>query len=79
MISTLAQLDDLLGKLDPAEPFPVSALGQPRGRTNSPGKVFLPEGWLESRDDDVVPAGRGAGRLRRLSRCRGQRVRAHPA
>ncbi|GHJ06275.1 tRNA-dihydrouridine synthase [Micromonospora humidisoli] len=57
MIESLAQLDDLLGKLDVAEPFPVAALGQPRGRTNSPGKVFLPEGWLDSRDDDTVPEG----------------------
>ncbi|MBQ1020871.1 tRNA dihydrouridine synthase DusB [Micromonospora sp. D93] len=57
MIESLAQLDDLLGKLDPAEPFPLTALGQPRGRTNSPGKVFLPEGWLASRDDDTVPEG----------------------
>ncbi|MET8261148.1 tRNA dihydrouridine synthase DusB [Micromonospora sp. NPDC005553] len=57
MIESLAQLDDLLGKLDPAEPFPMTALGQPRGRTNSPGKVFLPEGWLASRDDDTVPEG----------------------
>ncbi|MEU1886962.1 tRNA dihydrouridine synthase DusB [Micromonospora sp. WMMD987] len=57
MIETLAQLDDLLGKLDATEPFPVAALGQPRGRTNSPGKVFLPEGWLASRDDDSVPEG----------------------
>ncbi|MGC4758744.1 tRNA dihydrouridine synthase DusB [Micromonospora trifolii] len=57
MIESLAQLDDLLGKLDPAEPFPVTALGQPRGRTNSPGKVSLPEGWLASRDDDTVPEG----------------------
>ncbi|RAN93772.1 tRNA-dihydrouridine synthase [Micromonospora noduli] len=57
MIESLAQLDDLLGKLDPAEPFPMAALGQPRGRTNSPGKVFLPEGWLASRDDDTVPEG----------------------
>ncbi|MGI5523249.1 tRNA dihydrouridine synthase DusB [Micromonospora sp. CA-259024] len=57
MIESLAQLDDLLGKLDPAEPFPVAALGQPRGRTNSPGKVFLPDGWLASRDDDAVPEG----------------------
>ncbi|WP_431885907.1 tRNA dihydrouridine synthase DusB [Micromonospora wenchangensis] len=57
MIESLAQLDDLLGKLDAAEPFPVAALGQPRGRTNSPGKVFLPEGWLDSRDDDTVPEG----------------------
>ena len=57
MIDTLAQLDDLLGKLDPAVPFPVETLGQPRGRTNSPGKVFLPDGWLASRDDDTVPEG----------------------
>ncbi|MGC4750350.1 tRNA dihydrouridine synthase DusB [Micromonospora sp. DT201] len=57
MIESLAQLDDLLGKLDPTEPFPLTALGQPRGRTNSPGKVFLPEGWLASRDDDAVPEG----------------------
>lgn len=57
MIDSLAQLDDLLGKLDPAAPFPVETLGQPRGRTNSPGKVFLPNGWLDSRDDDTVPPG----------------------
>ncbi|SCE97542.1 putative TIM-barrel protein, nifR3 family [Micromonospora purpureochromogenes] len=57
MIESLAQLDDLLGKLDPTEPFPVATLGQPRGRTNSPGKVFLPDGWLASRDDDTVPEG----------------------
>jgi nifR3 family TIM-barrel protein len=57
MIESLAQLDDLLGKLDPAEPFPLTALGQPRGRTNSPGKVALPDGWLASRDDDTVPEG----------------------
>ncbi|MDG4805639.1 tRNA dihydrouridine synthase DusB [Micromonospora sp. WMMD1120] len=57
MIESLAQLDDLLGKLDPAEPFPVTALGQPRGRTNAPGKVALPDGWLVDRDDDTVPEG----------------------
>ncbi|NMO55928.1 tRNA dihydrouridine synthase DusB [Actinoplanes sp. TBRC 11911] len=57
MISSLAELDDLLGKLDPAEPFPVETLGQPRGRVNAPGKVSLPYGWLESRDDVSVPSG----------------------
>jgi nifR3 family TIM-barrel protein len=57
MTSSLSELDDLLGKLDPMEPFPVSTLGQPRGRTNSPGKVYLPDGWLASRDDDAVPEG----------------------
>jgi nifR3 family TIM-barrel protein len=57
MVSGLAELDDLLGRLDPAEPFPVDTLGQPRGRTNSPGKVFLPDGWLADRDADGVPEG----------------------
>ena len=57
MISSLAELDDLLAKLDPAEPFPRESLGQPRGRINAPGKVSLPYGWLDSRDDDTVPEG----------------------
>ena len=57
MVSSLSELDDLLGKLDPAAPFPRGILGQPRGRTNSPGKVVLPEGWLADRDDEAVPVG----------------------
>jgi len=57
MITSVSQLDDLLGKLDADEPFPVAMLGQPRGRTNSPGKVLLPYGWLDSRDDLTVPEG----------------------
>jgi nifR3 family TIM-barrel protein len=57
MISSLAELDDLLARLDPAVPFPEESLGQPRGRINAPGKVSLPYGWLDSRDDDTVPAG----------------------
>jgi nifR3 family TIM-barrel protein len=55
MVSSLSELDDLLGKLDPAVPFPVAILGEPRGRTNSPGRVSLPNGWLSTRDDDTVP------------------------
>jgi nifR3 family TIM-barrel protein len=55
MASSLAELDDLLGKLDHAEPFPTHTLGQPRGRTNSPGRVVLPDGWLRDRDDLTVP------------------------
>ncbi|HYN97828.1 MAG TPA: tRNA dihydrouridine synthase DusB [Pilimelia sp.] len=57
MTASLAELDDLLGKLDADEPFPVHTLGQPRGRTNSPGRVVLPDGWLADRDADGVPAG----------------------
>jgi nifR3 family TIM-barrel protein len=56
-VSSLSELDDLLGKLDADEPYPVSVLGQPRGRTNSPGRVHLPYGWLAGRDDDAIPAG----------------------
>jgi nifR3 family TIM-barrel protein len=57
MVSSLAELDDLLAMLDPDEPFPRDALGQPRGRVNAPGRVSLPYGWLDSRDDDTVPEG----------------------
>jgi nifR3 family TIM-barrel protein len=55
MASSLTELEDLLAKLDPTVPFPTAALGQPRGRTNSPAKVVLPHGWLNDRDDDTVP------------------------
>jgi hypothetical protein len=57
MVSSLVELDDLLGKLDPATPYPPEALGQPRGRTNSPGRVALPDGWLADPDADGVPDG----------------------
>ncbi|WP_041832017.1 tRNA dihydrouridine synthase DusB [Actinoplanes sp. N902-109] len=57
MVTSLAQLDDLLGKLDATQPFPRESLGQPRGRINAPGKVSLPYGWLDSRDDESVPEG----------------------
>jgi len=51
MISSLAELDERLARLDPAEPFPVSELGAPRGRQGSPrDKVALPEHWLEDTD-----------------------------
>ncbi len=47
MVSSLAELDDLLGQL-PSAPFPVGELGKPRGRQGSPrGRVALPEGWLD--------------------------------
>jgi nifR3 family TIM-barrel protein len=57
MVKSLAELDDLLAQLDPSVPFPEESLGQPRGRINAPGKVSLPYGWLDSRDDESVPEG----------------------
>ncbi|WP_432830151.1 tRNA dihydrouridine synthase DusB [Dactylosporangium sp. CA-092794] len=55
MSSSLAELSDLLAQLDHAAPFPREILGQPRGRTGTPGKVVLPDGWLTDRDTDAVP------------------------
>ncbi len=51
LVDSLAALDGLLDELDPAEPFPTSALGAPRGRQGSPrARVALPEGWLGDTD-----------------------------
>ena len=55
--SDLAELGDLLGQLDRAQPFPELVLGQPRGRTGGDRPVSLPEGWLASRSSRAVPAG----------------------
>ncbi|MFL6111192.1 MAG: tRNA dihydrouridine synthase DusB [Catenulispora sp.] len=57
MCSSLAELDAYFARLDPDLPFPTDTLGKPRGRTNSPGKVALPYGWLQDRDDPRPPAG----------------------
>jgi nifR3 family TIM-barrel protein len=52
-ISSLADLDALLDRLDPSEPYPVSELGTPRGRQGSPKRVAVPDGWLNSRTLDA--------------------------
>ncbi|WP_019856421.1 tRNA dihydrouridine synthase DusB [Actinopolyspora mortivallis] len=56
VVSTLDELDGLLGELDPTVPFPADAEG-PRGRQGSPGKVVLPEGWLDDPEDVSIPEG----------------------
>jgi len=60
MVSTLLELDRLLGQLDPDVPFPTGELGLPRGRQGAPrDKVALPEGWLNDssgRDLDLADA-----------------------
>jgi nifR3 family TIM-barrel protein len=55
--SGLAELDDLLARLDPLQEFPSAVLGQPRGRTTGARRVSLPDGWLDSRDSREVPDG----------------------
>jgi hypothetical protein len=51
MVSSFADLDQELAKLDPDVEFPRTELGLPRGRQGTPrDRVALPEGWL----DDTV-------------------------
>jgi nifR3 family TIM-barrel protein len=49
-VESFAQLDDLLGRIDPSQPFPRAEIGSPRGRQGSPRKVALPVGWLDDPD-----------------------------
>lgn len=48
-VSTLQEIDDLLGPLEDA-PYPGAGAEGQRGRAGSPKRTALPEGWLESRD-----------------------------
>ncbi|MPZ80538.1 MAG: tRNA dihydrouridine synthase DusB [Actinophytocola sp.] len=56
MVTTRSELAALLSQVDREAPFPEAAEG-PRGRQGSPGKVTLPYGWLDDRDDPSVPLG----------------------
>jgi nifR3 family TIM-barrel protein len=56
MVESIEHLDELLAQLDLDQPFPAEADG-PRGRQGSPGKVVLPEHWLDDPDDPSVPLG----------------------
>ena len=51
LVSSLAELDAHLARLDPDVPYPVAELGTPRGRQGTPReRVTVPQGWLESRE-----------------------------
>ena len=56
LVKTLAELDDLLARLDHDVPFPRAAEG-PRGRQGSAANVSLPEGSLDDPNDCTVPFG----------------------
>lgn len=60
MVSTLAEIDELISRLDPDLRFPDHEVGTPRGRQGTPrAKVTLPHGWLDSRtlgDEDLSAA-----------------------
>ncbi|MBI5161966.1 MAG: tRNA dihydrouridine synthase DusB [Micrococcales bacterium] len=50
--SSLAEIDELLSRLDPDQPYPGADAEGQRGRAGSPKTPSLPERWLESRTLD---------------------------
>jgi tRNA-dihydrouridine synthase len=62
LVSSLAELDDLLALLDHDAALPAGAARLPRGHTNGPIAVALPDGYLDDLDDATPPvdAGRAA-------------------
>jgi nifR3 family TIM-barrel protein len=49
-VQSLAQLDDLLGTLDWAQPYPGADAEGQRGRAGTPKRPSLPDRWLDSRE-----------------------------
>ncbi|PJJ72048.1 nifR3 family TIM-barrel protein [Diaminobutyricimonas aerilata] len=49
-VESLAHLDELLGELDPDQPYPGEAAEGQRGRAGTPKVPALPDRWLESRE-----------------------------
>lgn len=57
LVSTLADLDAVIARLDPTVEIRDNALRAARGHTNGPRPVHLPEGWLDQVDDPTPPEG----------------------
>ena len=55
-VASVAQVDALLGELDPATALPAEALRMPRGHTYGHKTVSLPEGWLATAAETSSPA-----------------------
>jgi nifR3 family TIM-barrel protein len=56
-VTTPADLDAVLADLDPDLEVAPAALRAPRGHSQGPRPVALPEGWLDLVDDPTPPAG----------------------
>jgi nifR3 family TIM-barrel protein len=57
LVASRQELDELLDGLDPRLAPVAGADALPRGRTDGPGKVHLPDGWLALVDDPTPPPG----------------------
>lgn len=51
-VSSLAEIDDLLGALDLDAPYPGAAAEGQRGRAGTPKRPALPDRWLDSQEID---------------------------
>lgn len=56
-VRTLDELERLLDRLDPGLTIPGGRAPSPRGTTNGPRRVVLPQGWLDDVEDPRPPAG----------------------
>ena len=54
-VSSLAELDDVLGAVDPSAEIVEGGERIKRGHTNGPIKVALPDGYLDDPDELVIP------------------------
>ena len=54
-VTKIEDMDRVLGKLDPDEPFPLAALHAHRGKGGRTQCVKLPEGYLDDLNDDTPP------------------------
>ena len=57
MAGSLAELDELLARLDPKAALPAGSEHLPRGHLQGPRPVSLPDRWMETRDDPTPPTG----------------------
>lgn len=54
-VDTLGDLERVLATVERDQPFPVSALRVPRGKSGGTQDVSLPEGYLDDLDDSTPP------------------------
>ncbi|MSO28098.1 MAG: tRNA dihydrouridine synthase DusB, partial [Candidatus Nanopelagicales bacterium] len=55
-VSSLAELDDLIGQINGNQDFNCEVGAGPRGRTSGGRRPILPEGWLDSPFIDDIAA-----------------------
>jgi nifR3 family TIM-barrel protein len=54
-VKTLGELGAVLATVDRSQPFPPEAMRVPRGKTGGTQKVALPDGYLDTLDDETPP------------------------